>query len=188
MPQPITRAAGARFGRDRRGAAAVEFALWAVALTVPALSALDLGMFAVRRMQVEQAGHAGAAAAWRLCDTAEKLPATQNCPGLSAAVTTAVQSTPLGAQVSVAAGSPNEGYYCAGDDSVLRPVGFSWAMGETPPPKPANCSAVVTDSATPPSDYIQVTVTYDYAPMFGVASVASLLPTAITKTAWRRLS
>lgn len=188
MSQPIPSAARSRFDRDIRGAAAVEFALWAVALTVPALSALDLGMFAVRRMQVEQASQAGAAAAWRLCDTVEKLPATQNCPGLAATVTAAVQSTPLGGQVGLAAGSPSEGYFCAGDDSVLRPLGASWAVGQTPPAKPVNCGAVVAGSATPPSDYLQVTVTYSYAPMFGVASVASLLPTAITKTAWRRLS
>ena len=180
--------AKAGFGRDVRGAAAVEFALWTVALTVPALSALDLGMFAVRRMQVEQAGHAGAAAAWRLCDSADKLPATQNCPGLAAALATAVQSTPLGANVALGAGSPREGYYCADAGGVLRPAGAAWLLGETPPPRPADCAAVTPASTTPPADYIQVTVTYDYAPMFGVASVVSLLPTEITRTAWRRLS
>ena len=39
-----------------------------------------------------------------------------------------------------------------------------------------------------PGDYVQVTASYPYEPIFSQASVASLLTTPITKTAWMRLN
>ena len=43
-------------------------------------------------------------------------------------------------------------------------------------------------STTAPGDYVQVTVSYPYEPIFSQASLASLLTTPITKTAWMRLN
>jgi hypothetical protein len=178
------------FLRDTRGAAAAEFVLWLGVLVVPVLSAVDLGVYAFQRMQLDSAGQAAAQAAWHLCDSSAKLPATKNCAGLTTAVSAAAQSSSLGAGVSVASGSPLEGYFCTSTTQALLPAGsgMTWTVGQTPPAKPANCSAVVSGSKTAPGDYIQVTVSYNYAPVFPAVSVASLLATPITRTAWVRLN
>lgn len=178
------------FLRDTRGAAAVEFVLWLAILIVPVLSAVDLGVYAFQRMQLDSAGQAGAQAAWHLCDSSAKLPATQNCTGLTTAVLTAAQATSLGTQVTVAPGYPLEGYFCTSDSQALLPAGtgMTWTVGETPPAKPANCAAVVSGSKTAPGDYIQVKVSYAYTPVFPAVSVASLLTTPIVRTAWVRLN
>jgi hypothetical protein len=126
--------------------------------------------------------------AWHLCDSSTKLPATKNCTGLTSAMTTAAQSTSLGAGVTLAVGSPVEGYYCTDASNVLQPVTSTWTVGETPPAKPANCSAAVPSSKTAPGDYIQVTVKYTYAPVFTGVSIAGLLAGEKTRTAWMRLS
>jgi len=174
--------------RDRRGAAAAEFALWTAALALPVLSTIDLATFAVRRLQVVQAGDAAAAAAWRVCDTAAKLPATQNCPDLAQAVLAAAQATPLGEDVRLAEGSPQEGFFCVTADGDLQPASATWTIGDAPASEPADCSTVEAGSAARAARYISVTVTYDYAPLFGAASVVRLLPTRLTQTAWRRLA
>jgi Flp pilus assembly protein TadG len=171
---------------DRRGAAAVEMALVVVLLTIPLLNITDLGIYAYRRMLVENAAQAGAEEAWSFCNTAAKLPATDTtkCPGFSAAVTTAVQSTSLASSVTQAAGSPAEGYYCATTSGALSLVA-------TPPAaRPATCAAVAgaSDPNAPPGDYVQVSVTYTFTSPFSGVSVASLLPSAITKTTMTRLN
>lgn len=179
-----------RFLRDTRGAAAVEFVLWLAVLVVPLLSAVDLGVYAFQRMQLEAAGQAGAQAAWHLCDSSAKLPATKNCANLATTITQAAQTTSLGTNVTVAAGYPLEGYFCANSSQALLPAGtgMTWTVGQTPPTKPANCSAVVSGSKTAPGDYIQVKVSYAYSPVFPAVSIASLLTTPITRTAWTRLN
>lgn len=176
--------------RDTRGAAAVEFVLWLGVLVVPVLSAVDLGVYAMQRMQLEIAGQATVQAAWHLCDSPTKLPATKNCTGLSTALTTAAQGTSLGSNVTISSGFPLEGYFCTDSSQALKPAGngMTWTTGQTPPTKPANCSAVIAGSKTPPGDYIQVQVSYAYTPVFSAVSVASLLTTPITRTAWMRLS
>jgi Flp pilus assembly protein TadG len=177
------------FLRDTRGSAAAEFVLWLAVLVVPVLSAADLGVYAMQRMQLEVAAQAGAQAAWHLCDST-KLPAASKCTGLSSAITTAVQTTTLGSNVTVSTGYPLEGYFCTSTGQALLPAGtgMTWTLAATPPAKPANCSAVVTGSTTAPGDYIQVKVTYTYSPVFPAVSIASLLTTPITRTAWMRLS
>lgn len=173
---------------DTHGAAAAEFVLWLAVLIIPLLSVVDLGVFAFQKMQLEIASQASVQTAWRLCDTQAKLPATENCTGLTSAIAVAAQSTSLGAAVTVASGSPVEGYYCTNTSNVLQAVTSTWTVGATPPAKPANCSAAVPSSKATPGDYIQVTVNYTYAPVFTGVSIASLLPSTITRTAWMRLS
>src|SRR5580704_7071821 len=146
-------------GRDTQATAAIEFAGAAMLLVVLLLNAVDLSYYEYRRMEVENAAEAGAQAAWSTCnDPTTMLPATQNCSGLNAAITTAIQSTSLGAAVTLASGYPTEGYYCANSSNALQSIGNLSA-------KPANCSAAGNPNASP-GDYIQVGVTFNYAPLF----------------------
>ena len=169
------------FQGDTEGVAAVEFALLAMLLITAALNAFDIGRFAYQRMQVENASYDGAQAAWKTCnDPITMLPATQNCSGLSAAVTTAVQSTSLGSAVALPSSGLVEGYYCVNATNSLQAVG-------TLTSKPANCAAAGNASATP-GDYLQVTVTFTYAPMFpGITVMGTRGTSAITRTSWMRL-
>lgn len=179
----------AKFWGDEAGAAAAEFVLWLGLLVLPLINAVDLGVYVFRKMQVEMAAQAGTHAVWRLCDTSSELPAVTNCSGLATTIQAAVQSTTLGSTVTVAAGSPVEGYYCVNSSGDLTLVGAAGALGSAPTrPSPFNCATQIGGSTTAPGDYVQVTVSYPYAPIFSQASVASLLTTPITKTAWMRLN
>jgi Flp pilus assembly protein TadG len=167
--------------RDRSGAAAVEFAAAASMLGIGLLNAIDVGVYTYDVMQVQNAARVGAQAAWKTCnDPSYMLPATRNCPGLASAITAAIQSTSLRANVSLAAGYPTEGYYCTTTSSSLQAVG-------TLSSKPANCSAAGNANAAP-GDYLQVSVTYSYSPLFSRLSVMSASGvSAITATSWIRL-
>src|ERR1700688_1725398 len=97
---------------DTQGTAAIEFAGVAMLLAVGVLNAVDLGYYEYQRMEVENAAEVGAQIAWKTCyDQSSMLPATQNCPGLNTAITSAIQSTSLGTAVSLGSGYPAEGYY-----------------------------------------------------------------------------
>jgi uncharacterized membrane protein len=168
--------------RDKRAAAAVEFALAALLLVLALLNAVDFGYYMYQRMEVEYAAQAGAQAAWKTCyDTSWMLPATQNCPGLNKAITAAIQSTSLGTNLSLQTGFPAEGYYCVGTSGALQSV------GTTANPRPGNCSTA-GNSAASPGDYLQVAVTYPYAPLFPGVSVMGLSGvTSISMTSWMRM-
>lgn len=172
----------AEFLADVRGAAAAEFVLWVAMLLVPMLSAVDIGVYAFNKMQLEISAQAAVQAAWHLCDTTAKLPAVANCTGLQTAMVTAAQSTSLGTGVTLASGNPVEGYYCV-SGSTLNSFGTTATVGGTPTKTAATC----TGTTTPPSDYIKVTVNYTYTPVFSGLSIMSLLDTSITRTAWMRL-
>jgi len=169
------------FRDDTRGTAAIEFAGASLLLVVGLLNAVDLGYYEHRRMEVENAAQAGAQAAWATCnDISSMLPATQNCAGLNAAITAAIQSTSLGTAVSLASESPTEGYYCVNGSNALQSVGSLNS-------KPADCTAAGNPTAAP-GDYIQVGVTFNYAPLFpGVTVMSAWGITSITKTSWMRL-
>jgi Flp pilus assembly protein TadG len=169
------------FCRDTRGTAAIEFAGASLLLVAGLLNAVDLGYYEHRRMEVENAAQAGAQAAWATCnDITTMLPATQKCAGLNAAVTAAVQSTSLGTAVSLASGYPAEGYYCVNGSNVLQSVGSLSS-------KPADCSAAGNPGVSP-GDYIQVGVTFTYAPLFpGVTVMSAWGITSITHASWMRL-
>jgi Flp pilus assembly protein TadG len=169
------------FRRDLRGTAAIEFAGAAVLLAVGLLNAVDLGNYTYRRMEVENAAQSGAQAAWTTCnDPSVMLPATQNCAGLNNAIASAIQSTSLGTSVLLASGYPTEGYYCVNASNALQSVGSLSS-------KPADCSAAGNPSASP-ADYIQVGVTFKYAPLFsGITVMSASGITSISMTSWMRL-
>ena len=167
-----------RIVHDQRGVAAIEFGLVAGTLAFVMLNCTDAARFYVQRMQIENAARMGAQAAWNSCDVS-KLPATTKCTGLNTAVTNAVQSTSLGTAVTVQGGSPTEGYYCVSSAGVLTLVSAVSA-------KPANCASVGSPTSQP-GDYVKVSATFTYSPLFGGISVGSTLPTSITSTAMMRL-
>jgi len=166
--------------KDRRGTAAIEFAGMAMVLVVGVLNAVDLGYYMYQRMEVENAAEVGAQAAWQTCyDQSTMLPATTNCSGLNAAITAAIHSTSLGSAVSLASGYPTEGYYCVNSSNQLQAVGSLSA-------KPIDCSAA-GNSNMGPGDYIQVGVTYTYAPLFGITVMTASGINSISMTSWMLL-
>jgi Flp pilus assembly protein TadG len=172
----------ANFCHDRRGTAAIEFAAALLFLVIGLLNAIDMGFYEYKRMEVENAAQVGAQAAWKTCyDTSSMLPATVHCAGLNTAIAAAIQSTSLGTGVSLASGYPTEGYYCVNASGVLQSVG---GLSD----KPANCAAA-GNSSIAPGDYIQIEVTYAYAPMFpGITVMSSWGISSISMTSWMRLS
>lgn len=170
----------ARFLGDTRATAAAELALILPGIAFVLLNVVDLSMYIWTRMQVDLAAHEAVGAARVLCDTSAKLPATTNCGGsLNSTMTAAAQTTSLGNRVTI--GTPTEAYYCSTSSSTLVSVA---AVGATPP---ANCSATLTGSTSAPGDYISVTASLTFSPLFPGVSVASLMPATITRTAWLRL-
>lgn len=164
--------------RDRRGVAAIEFAVFAGLLSLVVLNTTDISFYIYQRMQVENAAQMAAQAAWKNCNLSQ-LPATVNCPTLSNAVQRAVQSTSLGAQVVLQTGSPAEGYYCINSSNALQ------YMSDVNN-RPADCSTAGNPNLQP-SDYIQITTTFSYAPLFPGLTVASAFATPITRNALMRL-
>lgn len=172
-----------RYRSEQHGAAAVEFAIFLTLLTVPILNVIDLAMYAWDGMQVNNAAQSAAQAAWTACDPSQ-LPAKTNCGTIGAKVQYAAQnSTTLGTAVAVASTNqpPPEGYYCTTTGGTLVLAGPVTAA------KPANCSASGGLSSDTPGDYVQITVSYTYSPIFPAVSIASQLNTNITRTAWMRL-
>jgi TadE-like protein len=168
------------FCRDTRGVAAIEMALAGMMLILAVLNVVDVGVYGYKKMQVVNAAQVGAQAAWKNCPLSSQLPATQNCPGLNAAITTAIQSTSLQTAVKLASGYPQEGYYCVNGSGVLQ------AVGSLASP-PANCSAAGNANVAP-GDYVQVGVTYSYASIFpNLTVMAALHISSITTTSWMRL-
>jgi Flp pilus assembly protein TadG len=164
--------------RNQRGVAAIEFAMFGLFLSVGMLNVADIGIYLYERMEVENATEMGAQAAWKTCPLSQ-LPATVNCSGLNAAVTTAVQSTSLGTQVSLQSGSPSEGYYCVNSSNALE---YMSSVSS----RPADCTAAGEPSLQP-GDYIVIQTTFSYAPLFPSITVASKFTTPITRTAMMRL-
>ena len=137
------------------------------------------------RFQVDLAAEAGAQSIRALC-SAQQTPVTKNCAGLLAKITAAVQSTSLATNVTVQSGYPLEGYYCVSSSGGLQLVGSTGTIGAPPqPPSQFDCSTYGRANSSP-ADYVQVGVSYAYTPLFTGVSVASLLPSPITRTAWYR--
>ena len=166
------------FGRDRRGTAAIEFAFFASFLSIATLNVAEISVYIFQRMQVENATQMAAQAAWKTCDTSH-LPATTNCSGLTAAVTSSLQSTSLGARVQLQTGYPSEGYYCVTAQNELQ-----YMTGVDS--KPADCSAA-GNAGVQPADYIRIQTTFTYTPMFSGLTVGGLFSTIIQRTTIMRL-
>jgi Flp pilus assembly protein TadG len=169
---------GFRLWRDTRGVAAVEFALGTLMLAVGLLNVADIGLYTYSTMEVDYAAQMGAMTALKKCNTTSLLPATQNCSGLSAAITTAIQSTTLGTAVTLAAGSPSENYYCINTSNALVVEG-------TLASPPSDCTAA-GEPTYRPGDYLLVQVSYSYSPLFAGVSVMSA--STISPTSWVRLN
>lgn len=170
-----------QYGSDQKGAAAVEFALVLSLLVIPILNVADFAMYAWDRMQVDNAAQMGAQAAWATCIPPTYLPASTNCSGMTAAINKGIGSTSLGSGTGgVTLTSTTEGYYCVNSSSALVPV------GTYPGTKPGDCSSVGSSSDTP-GEYVKVTVSYTYSPLFPAVSIASALTSPITRMAWMRL-
>jgi Flp pilus assembly protein TadG len=181
--------------RNQRGAAAVEFAMMLAMFTAALPSAVDLGIYAYDNMQVRNSAQMGVQAVWALCATTFGLPATDTtaCPNAQTALNNAVARTSLGTAVTVS--NVTEYYYCTDANGALVNASGTKSGGFSPaaaldastevPTAPTTCPSGSETSA--PGDYIKATVTYTYTPVFSRISVASLLGTTITSTAWMRL-
>jgi Flp pilus assembly protein TadG len=163
---------------DQRGVAAIEFAFFAIFLSLALVNVTDVSIYIYQRMQAENATQVAAQAAWKACDLSQ-LPATTNCPGLATAVQNALGSTSLGTRVTLISGSPSEGYYCVNSSNALQYVSDVSS-------KPADCTAAGMPSLQP-GDYIQVRTTFPYAPLFPGLSVTGTFSTPINRTAIMRL-
>ncbi|HEY1474373.1 MAG TPA: TadE/TadG family type IV pilus assembly protein [Pseudolabrys sp.] len=166
---------------DCRGTSAIEFAFFAGLLSLGLLNITDVSIYIYQRMELENAAEMAAQAAWKTCDPFKGyVPATTNCPGLTTAITNALQSTSLGTNVSLQSGSPAEGYYCVNSSGSLQYVS---AVSS----KPADCT-VAGMSSLQPTDYIQITASFSYVPLFSGITVAGAFATPITKTTMMRLN
>ena len=167
---------------DERGASALEFAIFAGMLAFGLLNTADISIYIYKRMQVENATEMAAQAAWKACDPPKGyLTATLSCPNLTTLMTQAAQSTGLGNQVTIATGSPQEGFYCLNDAGALQHI----ANASLNPP--ADCSSTGLPGQQP-GDYIQVTTSFSYAPLFPGVTVAGVFPTPIMRTSMMRLN
>lgn len=166
--------------RDDGGAAAVEMAFVGALMLVGAMSAADVGRYAYQTSEVNAAAQAGAQAAQVTCDV-DHTPATLNCTGLNDAVTRAIQSTGLGASVTIA-GHITEGYYCLDTHNDLKLAGPA-------NDRPADCSGVPNAAASAsPTLYLQTPVTYTFQPLFPGMTLAQTFAPAIMRTAWMRMA
>jgi len=173
-----------RYMGDVRGSAALEFAFWLGALVFPVLGAADVGFYTYQSMQAHEAAETAAQTAMALC-TGQGPPVDTNCSTLNTELGTAVKSTSLGTQVSLATSS--EGYYCMNKSHVLTRVGTSAGTistsgyGSNSAPSTdghATCSTFGSSYAgnsNTAGDYVVVNVTYTYKPIFPGMSVITLL-------------
>lgn len=166
-----------------------------MALVLPAIAFIvlnitDLVIYGYSRMQVDLAAQQAAGAARVLCNTStadRELPAQLYCSGSDSAVVAAALNTSLGSGVALSSSGGfhyNEAYYCADNaTNTLKPTN-GYPISSAPPD---DCSGVVSGSTILPGDYISVTASYTYAPVFPNFSLGSLLAGTITRTAWIRL-
>jgi Flp pilus assembly protein TadG len=172
--------------KAERGAAAMEFAIFALILAVPMMSVVDGGMYLYDRAQVDQAAQVAAQTVWSTCSSSSNIPALSGsaCSSLTSPsdkVLVAAQSTSLGTAITIPSGGRAEGYYCVNGSGVLTSVA-------TPPTaSPATCSSVVSGSTTAPGYYVHITTAYTYAPIFTYVSIGSLLAGTINGDAWMRV-
>jgi Flp pilus assembly protein TadG len=161
------------------GVAGIEFALVTSVLMLTLLNGVEIARWSFQRMQVRNAVHSASQAVWAACDT-KHLPAKTNCTGLDAAITAGLQSTSLGTSVTKTSGYPTEAYYCVNSSGVLTQVGPITAA------KPSDCSAV-GDASHSPGDYVMLSASYTYKPMFKGITVGNMLPKTLTATGSMRL-
>jgi Flp pilus assembly protein TadG len=158
-----------QWAREDRGAAAVEFAVWMVIIVWPLLNVVDLGVYVFQKMQVDNAGQAAAAQVFNNCGQTTLSPILANCSGakLTSGADSGAHSTSLGSDVTVA--------------YKTECVGGTLKSGGDP-------SVTACPSGMSSGDYIGVTVSYTYHPVFPNLTVTSILDSAMGKIAWMRMS
>jgi len=176
------------FMRSASGAAAAEMALIFPIFGYVGINVVDLGTYTFAKMETDLAAQEAVGTVRDLCYNSALLPATNPSGHCDAALTSkmlaAAQSTSLGSAVTL--NTPTEAYYCATAAGALgTPPGTPVAAVTATPP--TTCSGTVTGSTSAPGDYIYVTASYTYVSVFPGATIASLLPSSITRTAWMRL-
>jgi Flp pilus assembly protein TadG len=175
----LKRSALSRYLRDDNGAAAAETAIFVLVLAPIILNLVDLGAYAYKRMQVENAAQAGAQAAWATCT---KPPASaSNCQYLSSAVTGAVAGTSLSNTVVWSNASAFTGTPPASDAGYFCPDGANNALTAS------SLGSTCTKTGAKAGYYVKIAVSYPFQPIFTGFSVAALLPTPITRTTWMRI-
>ncbi|HEV2363873.1 MAG TPA: TadE/TadG family type IV pilus assembly protein [Caulobacteraceae bacterium] len=162
----------------------MEFAFFASFLLLALFSLVDIGVYIYQRLQLENAAQVASQTAWSMCEANYQRPVTANCSGVQSAITSAAHTTSLGSAVSVT--SVSEGYYCVNSSGALTLIGSTGTFG-SPPTAQSSCGSGTWVNGSTPGDYVAVTVSYAYAPIFGAISLASLLTTPITKTSWMRV-
>jgi Flp pilus assembly protein TadG len=160
--------------------ASIEFAFVSGVLLVALLNGLEFARWSFQKMETANAVHSAAQAVWSSCDT-DHLPAKTNCTGLTAAVTNGLKSTSLGTAVTLSTNFPSEAYFCVNSANALQQVALYSAA------KPSDCSAA-GDATRVPGDYVTITATYNYTPLFGSPlTFGNLLPSTITSSGFIRL-
>jgi Flp pilus assembly protein TadG len=168
-----------RFGSDRSGAAAVEFALWLGASFYPLLNVVDFGLYSYDRLQVENASQMAVQSVSTACGQLAPPPVLTNCRNVSGFTTDSMilaraQSTSLGSLVTVSAE-----YECQATDSSTLSV--------TKIPTSAASPVCPGSSGSYSGDYVGVVTTFTYVPLFKAVTITSILGTTISRTYWMRM-
>jgi len=191
-----------RYREETTGTAAVEIAIWLVVMVVPLLNVVDTGFYIYQRMQVENAASAAAQSVWALCTSSTQVPVTGGgCTNVGATAQAAAQGTSLGTGVTLQTTSTTsyENYFCTNNSGVLTAVGTASAItNTTTKPTLSNsfanssspCSSAgsgFTGNTAPPSDYVVISVTATYHPLFPGATITNLFNSTITGVARTRM-
>lgn len=176
------------FRRDHSGSVGAEMAVVGGFLAILIAQILDFGWMAYCSVQVRTAAQAAAAEAASLCQEETDLPATVNCEttqsiNLQDKMEDAANRVSIGDESvpRIVISNPSEGYFChdASANNALVEVG-------TLASPPADCTAF--GSGEEPGNYIYVTATYTFTPMFPGLSVAGAIANPITAQGWMRLN
>ena len=157
------------WAREERGAAAVEFTAWMVIILWPLLNVVDLGLYVYQKMQVNNAGQAAVAQVFNNCGQTTVSPILTNCSStkVTNGANSGAYSTTLGNSVTVA--------------YKTECVGGTLKTGGDP-------SVTACPSGMSTGDYIGVTVSYTYQPLFRNVTVTSILNSSMGSIAWMRMS
>jgi Flp pilus assembly protein TadG len=169
---------GRRLFRDDRASAAAELALILPAVAFILLNVVDFSVYLYTRMQVDLAAQEAVGIARTVSYENEcEAPVLSDvkCASLEDDMAAAAQSTSLGNSVSI--DGTLEDRYCATSGGELVTVDDS----------DADCSGTLAGSTAVPGYYISTTAAFDFSPVFPGASVASVLPPTITRTAFMRI-
>ncbi|MBV9527189.1 TadE/TadG family type IV pilus assembly protein [Sphingomonas sp.] len=173
---------------ESSGLATIEFAIASSVLMLGLLNGLETARYSFQKMEVANAVHAAAHAAWNACDT-KHLPALSKCTTVNTAINNGIQSTSLGSAVTLSTTTvsgktvsyPFEGYYC------LTTAGALKKEADYTGTKPTDCSAE-GDSAHTPGDYLVIKAQATYAPLFSSKlTIGSLFGTTLSATSTIRL-